>query len=174
MHGQRTRWGNGVDPPSDTKFPHGLPNPGMTGCRSGPVTRGPGCLMARILFTSSPNVMALAGDGDFRALGSSTEDAVARIISTSLGTLAAERGRSASQRRGDYRICYSRDVDEWDVYQTSEVASWLAQRHQRDPHPVRVRPVAVSDPAARHETRPGSGTAGMPRRSPRPNDSMRS
>jgi hypothetical protein len=33
----------------------------------------------------------------------------------------------------DYRICYSPLVDEWDVYQTNEVAEWLAQLQDEDP-----------------------------------------
>ena len=33
----------------------------------------------------------------------------------------------------DYRICYSRYVDEWDIYQTDEVAAWLQELQDSDP-----------------------------------------
>jgi hypothetical protein len=32
----------------------------------------------------------------------------------------------------DYRICYSRGVREWEIYQTSEVAAWLGQLQAKD------------------------------------------
>ena len=32
----------------------------------------------------------------------------------------------------DYRICYSRWVDEWDIYQTDEVAAWLRELQDSD------------------------------------------
>jgi hypothetical protein len=99
----------------------------------------------------------------------------------------------------DYRICYTHGVDEWDIYQTDEVATWLRDlqeslpktadlvdnaiytlsgsgpalgrplvdtitnskianlkraptrfpRAQRGPYPVRLRPVALRNPARR-------------------------
>jgi hypothetical protein len=33
----------------------------------------------------------------------------------------------------DYRICYSCGVDEWDIYQTDEVATWLRELQGSDP-----------------------------------------
>jgi hypothetical protein len=33
----------------------------------------------------------------------------------------------------DYRICYSQVVEEWEIYQTSEVAAWLAALQASDP-----------------------------------------
>lgn len=33
----------------------------------------------------------------------------------------------------DYRICYSRWVDERDIYQTDEVAAWLRELQNSDP-----------------------------------------
>lgn len=35
-------------------------------------------------------------------------------------------------RPTDYRICYSQPVDEWEIYQTSEVAAWLADLQATD------------------------------------------
>jgi hypothetical protein len=32
-----------------------------------------------------------------------------------------------------YRNCYSSGVDEWDIYQTNEVAAWLAELQASDP-----------------------------------------
>jgi hypothetical protein len=31
------------------------------------------------------------------------------------------------------RICYSHGVDEWDIYQTDEVATWLRELQDSDP-----------------------------------------
>lgn len=33
----------------------------------------------------------------------------------------------------DYSVCYSRVV-EWDIYQTDEVAAWIAELRRSDPH----------------------------------------
>lgn len=33
----------------------------------------------------------------------------------------------------NYRICYSRYVDERDIYQTGEVAAWLQELQDSDP-----------------------------------------
>jgi hypothetical protein len=33
----------------------------------------------------------------------------------------------------DYRICYNQLVEEWEIYQTSEVAAWLADLQAADP-----------------------------------------
>jgi hypothetical protein len=33
----------------------------------------------------------------------------------------------------DYRICYSQVVEEWEIFQTSEVAAWLATLQASDP-----------------------------------------
>ena len=39
----------------------------------------------------------------------------------------------ASAATPNYRICYSRWVDEWDIYQTDEVAAWLRELQDSDP-----------------------------------------
>src|SRR5579864_3711805 len=36
----------------------------------------------------------------------------------------------------NYRICYSYEVDEWDIYQTDEVATWLRELQDSDPKTV--------------------------------------
>lgn len=52
------------------------------------------------------------------------------------GSAPGVEGHRRNQRaesRSDYRIRYSRSVEEWDVYQTSEVATWLARLQAEDP-----------------------------------------